>query len=84
MDVVYIGKCTDNLQVNIVVPSLCANEMSSFFLSDAMELIEDTLMTYVWNRGVWDMWFTAPNEITVLHSNKCLFLIKCTNRTTIL
>ena len=30
------------------------------------------------------MWFTAPNEITVLHSNKCLFLIKRTDRTTIL
>jgi hypothetical protein len=46
MDVVYIGKCTVNLQVNICVPSLC--EMPSvFFLSVAMELIEDTLMSYV-------------------------------------
>lgn len=31
MDVVYIGKCTDNLQVNIFVQSLCGNEMPSFF-----------------------------------------------------
>jgi hypothetical protein len=30
MDVVYIGKCTDNLQVNIFVPSFYGTEMPSF------------------------------------------------------
>lgn len=46
MDVVYIGKCTVNLEITISIPSLCGSAMPSF-LSDEIELIEDTLMMYV-------------------------------------